>query len=211
MNRILNAILVGVLSGSLAVIYLGMVIANPKMPENVKAIQDSLVSEMLKNSQSPAASTVGTQNKTPSAAAKAIPADCALRSNYSDAIRQWCGTIQTYASQHKIDPNLVAAVMQQESGGDSSAYSSSGAVGLLQVMPSDGIAASFYCASGPCFSGRPSTQELLNPDFNISYGVKMLSGLVERYQNVREALRAYGPVDVGYTYADTVLAIYGAN
>jgi len=44
---------------------------------------------------------------------------------------------------------LIAAVILQESGGDPSAYSSSGAVGLMQVMPRDGIAAEFMCVNGP--------------------------------------------------------------
>ena len=56
-----------------------------------------------------------------------------------------------------------------------------------------------------------STQQLLDPQFNISYGTRMLAELVKRYGNAREALRAYGPMDVGYSYADTVLAIYTRN
>jgi soluble lytic murein transglycosylase-like protein len=211
MNRIFNAIMVGILSGSMAVIYLGMVIARPQIPAEVKAIQDSLVSEMTKNIQPLAVYPVLEQNQGQNTTAPDMSGDCAVSASYPASVRQWCGAIETYARQHQLDPNLVAAVMQQESGGDAGAYSSSGAVGLLQVMPSDGIAATFYCSAGPCFSGRPSTQELLNPDFNISYGVKMLAGLVNRYQDVREALRSYGPLDVGYSYADTVLAIYQSH
>ena len=98
--------------------------------------------------------------------------------------------------------------MLQESGGDSSAYSVSGAVGLMQVMPRDGIAAEFECINGPCFASRPTIEELLEPDFNVEYGSQMLSGLVARQGSFREALKAYGPMDVDYSYADRVLSIY---
>jgi soluble lytic murein transglycosylase-like protein len=98
--------------------------------------------------------------------------------------------------------------MLQESGGAADAYSASGAVGLLQVMPSDGIAAGFMCANGPCFASRPTTQELLDPAFNIDYGVRYLSGLIQRYGgDTREALRSYGPLNMEYRYADIVLTI----
>jgi len=104
--------------------------------------------------------------------------------------------------------DLIAAVMLQESGGNPDAYSRSGAVGLMQVMPHDGKAAEFMCINGPCFANRPSMQELFDPQFNIQYGVRMLAGLIQRKGDVREALRAYGPMDAGYTYADKVLTIY---
>ena len=74
-------------------------------------------------------------------------------------------------------------------------------------MPNDGIAVSFMCQNGPCFASRPSTQELLNPAFNIDYGVRMLANLINKYGNERDALKAYGPYDVEYYYADKVLAI----
>jgi hypothetical protein len=36
----------------------------------------------------------------------------------------------------------------------------------------------------------------------------MLAGLINRLGSLREALKAYGPMDMGYSYADRVLAIY---
>jgi soluble lytic murein transglycosylase-like protein len=78
----------------------------------------------------------------------------------------------------------------------------------MQVMPHDGLAASFNCVNGPCFKDRPSTTELKDPEFNVSYGTKMLAGLVNKRGNLREALKSYGPMNVGYYYADKVLGIY---
>ncbi|MBW6441471.1 transglycosylase SLT domain-containing protein [Patescibacteria group bacterium] len=106
-----------------------------------------------------------------------------------------------------MDPILLAALIMQESGGDQDAISSSGAVGLMQVMPSDGKASEFMCINGPCFSNRPTIQELLDPTFNIEYGTNFLSGLVSNH-GVREGLFRYGPAGVGYEgYADKVIAL----
>jgi len=131
---------------------------------------------------------------------------CTMKS-LPDAIQPWCIQIEAAAKKYSVPAELIAAVMMQESGGQSDVISSSGAVGLMQVMPSDGIAASFMCANGPCFASRPTTDQLLDPEFNIDYGVKMLAGLLEWYGNERDALKSYGPYNVGYYYADKVLAI----
>jgi soluble lytic murein transglycosylase-like protein len=154
------------------------------------------------------------QTETVQAAVEEMPAhlqngqSCSFSANYPASIQAWCGQIEKYAQKHGVDPRLVAAVMLQESGGDPQAYSHSGAVGLLQVMPSDGLAAAFMCANGPCFANRPAMEKLFDPEFNIAYGTRMLASLYERYGDWREALRAYGPADVGYSYADKVLSIY---
>jgi soluble lytic murein transglycosylase-like protein len=134
-------------------------------------------------------------------------AGCTLSPNYPEGVRQWCGMIETYAARHGLEANLVAAVMLQESAGNPQAYSKSGAVGLMQVMPRDGLAKSFMCVNGPCFADRPSSSELFDPEFNISYGTGMLADLIQRRGSVRDALRAYGPMDMGYRYADLVLSI----
>ncbi len=133
---------------------------------------------------------------------------CQVSQSFPMEILQWCRIITEEAIQAELPPNLIAAVMLQESGGDSSAYSASGAVGLMQVMPRDGIAAEFECINGPCFASRPTIEELLEPGYNIEYGSQMLSGLVTRQGSFREALKAYGPMDVDYSYADRVLSIY---
>ncbi|HJX45962.1 MAG TPA: transglycosylase SLT domain-containing protein [Patescibacteria group bacterium] len=136
------------------------------------------------------------------------PQECHVSDKYPDDILQWCSLITKYAHTYGLPSNLISAVMLQESGGDYLAYSSSGAVGLMQVMPRDGIAASFECINGPCFASRPTIEELQDPEYNIEYGTKMLAGLLEKYGDIREALKAYGPSDVVYYYADIILTIY---
>jgi len=134
--------------------------------------------------------------------------DCTLKPSYPDAVRQWCSIIQRHASEQSLDPNLIAAVILEESGGNPQAYSKSGAVGLMQVMPNDGIAAGFVCDGRPCFTNRPSTTQLFDPEFNIDYGTRLLSALIQRNDSLRDALKAYGPIDVGYAYADAVISIF---
>ena len=132
-----------------------------------------------------------------------------LSGQYPDNIQKWESLIEQNAQIHKIDPNLIAAVMLQESGGQAEVISSSGAVGLMQVMPRDGIASSFICGNNPCFSNRPTIETLLDPEFNVNYGTRMLANLIDdNKSSLREALYQYGPMDVGYAYADIVLAIY---
>jgi soluble lytic murein transglycosylase-like protein len=136
---------------------------------------------------------------------------CSLNKKYPTPILQWCSLIDTSAVENGLPADLVAAVMLEESGGDPRAYSISGAVGLMQVMPRDGLAASFLCAAGPCFANRPTMDQLFDPGFNIAYGTRMLAGLVEKYGGIRDGLLHYGPMDVGYDYADIVLAIWKNN
>jgi soluble lytic murein transglycosylase-like protein len=133
---------------------------------------------------------------------------CSLGASFPGSIRQWCNLIMFYAGKNRLAPDLVAAVILQESGGNPQAYSVDGAVGLMQVMPSDGLAASFQCPSGPCFTRRPTTAQLLDPEFNISFGTSMLAGLIQKYNSIRDGLKYYGPSGIGYDYADKVLAIW---
>jgi hypothetical protein len=134
--------------------------------------------------------------------------NCTISNTYPQDVRQWCEQIMRHARNNGLEPDLIAALIWQESGGNPNAYSKSGAVGLMQVMPRDGLAASFQCINGPCFTNRPSISELERPNFNIKYGTGMLAGLFNKYGDIREALKYYGPMNVGYYYADKVLSIY---
>ncbi len=183
-----------------------IVTPTPTLTEDLSQPQPTIIAPAVSETVPPKA--VQTQ-KAP-ASPKKQKTKCQVNSSYPEKILQWCQLITQYASKYKLDPNLIAALILQESGGNPQAYSPSGAVGLMQVMPSDGTAAGFMCPSGPCFAKRPSTQQLQNPDFNISYGVRMLAGLVNKYGNVSEGLKAYGPGNVGYYYVDKVMAIYNS-
>lgn len=198
MNRATSAIVPGLIIGCLFLIAFTRWIASPSL--TVQAAGE----EMTASIPTPVPET---EAETTSEA-EAGERECSISSRFPDKVRRWCNLIERYAAENGLDPNLIAAVILQESGGNPEAYSKSGAVGLMQVMPRDGLAASFMCKNGPCFASRPSMEELFDPEFNIAYGTRMLAGLIRRTGDVREALRAYGPINVGYYYADIVLRIY---
>ncbi len=134
---------------------------------------------------------------------------CHLPPSYPEDIQRWCSIIEAAADQTGVPSSLIAAVMLQESGGEPLSYSSSGAVGLMQVMPRDGLASAFMCVNGPCFASRPTIEELQDPALNVAYGSQLLADLYAKHGSYREALFRYGPIDMGYYYADLVLNIWG--
>lgn len=98
---------------------------------------------------------------------------------YEDAIRR-------EAARYDLDPALVAAVINTESGFVPDSRSSAGAVGLMQVLPETAE----FIASEP---NRPSPppDELEDPAVNIAYGTRYLRYLADRYGTVPLALAAY--------------------
>ncbi len=203
MTSVQKALIPGIVLGILFTIFFTSVLAAPR------AVQADFGSKADPAAQAGAQTIASTGSDQQ--ALQAVSGDCALGSGFPDSVSQWCDLVTRYAQEHGVDPVLVASVMLQESGGNPQAYSKSGAVGLLQVMPRDGLAKNFQCVNGPCFASRPSTAELFDPEYNIAYGTQMLAGLINRYGDVREALKAYGPMDMGYRYADLVLNIFERN
>jgi hypothetical protein len=193
-----------VLVGCLIVIWVGTVAAAQMPPA---ALLAPTLTASAQSGQTNHETTLVTDHKSPQNIEDQI-SSCSLPSSYPPAIQQWCHSIELSAQEADLPANLIAAVVLQESGGDPLAYSSSGAVGLMQVMPRDGLAAGFMCINGPCFASRPTIAELQDPDFNLAYGSRMLANLYAKHGTYREALFRYGPMDMGYRYADLVLKIW---
>lgn len=127
-----------------------------------------------------------------------------LSSFWPPEIQQWGGLIIPIAEQYQIDPDLIAALVFYESGGKPEVVSRSGAVGLTQVMASDTASVMPHL-----FRNRPTSAELKNPEFNIRWGVHYLATLYHRWgETWREALYHYGPIGLGYDYADFVLSLW---
>jgi len=163
------------------------------------------------NKQKPSTEKVKEQVKESEIAEKPVSdKDCDTSKRFPPEIKQWCAMVTYHAHKHGLPPDLVAALIWQESGGNPLATSRSGAVGLMQIMPRDGLASTFMCVNGPCFANRPTGERLQVPEFNIAYGTRYLASLAARHGNYREALKFYGPMDVGYTYADKVLGLFHA-
>lgn len=66
----------------------------------------------------------------------AVPlADGALSSIFTKEVLYWAAEISAWAAEYKLDPNIIATIMQIESCGNPEAVSVAGAAGLFQVMP----------------------------------------------------------------------------
>jgi len=84
------------------------------------------------------------------------------------------------AGRLRMSPSLLAGVLLIENGpADSSAISTQGAIGMMQVMP-------VHIGSYGCLSG-----DLLNVEANICHGARLLNTYLRRTKSVELALRRY--------------------
>jgi soluble lytic murein transglycosylase-like protein len=93
--------------------------------------------------------------------------------------------IRKYARLHRVDENLVWAVMRQESGFNPGAVSSKGAMGLMQLMPDT--------------AALLGVRDPFDVEQNIAGGVKYLQICLSQFnQDIILALAAYnaGPENV---------------
>jgi hypothetical protein len=96
-------------------------------------------------------------------------------------ITKWADLITLYATDNGLDPNLVAAVIEDESRGNPNLVSSAGAVGLLQIMP--------YEAG---FTWRPRAYILRKPAANLEWGTNTLNEIIRQAQGrITLAVMAY--------------------
>ena len=95
--------------------------------------------------------------------------------------------IRQQAAEKSLDPALIAAVINAESGFDPHARSSAGARGLMQVTPSTAQAIADE-SGGVAFQ----VDDLDDPQINIAYGAYHLRELLDVYDgNEIAALAAY--------------------
>ncbi len=94
----------------------------------------------------------------------------------SDATTPYGDLIARLSGEHGIDPLLVRAVVEVESGFRADARSRKGAKGLMQLMPAT---ARQYRLTAP-----------YEPEANLAAGIRHLRGLLDRH-DLPEALAAY--------------------
>ena len=85
--------------------------------------------------------------------------------------------IDKACKKYNMDPSFIMAVIKQESNFNSNAVSSAGATGIMQIMPFN-------------FAGLGITDPY-DVEQNIDGGTKMLSNLLDVYQDKKMALAAY--------------------
>ena len=91
-----------------------------------------------------------------------------------------------HADNYDLEPQLVAAVIYQESKFDADAVSASGAVGLMQLLPSTGQGIAERTGGD---SWTP--EDLHDPELNVRYGSWYLRHLLDKYGDEELALAAY--------------------
>ncbi len=94
--------------------------------------------------------------------------------------------LNKYATAHKLDPYLVAALVAQESTFQADIRSAANAYGLMQIVPSTGRR---YAAR---LGIRPfRTSKLTDPEANIRIGTAYFADLLKQFGDLASALAAY--------------------
>lgn len=99
---------------------------------------------------------------------------------------EYVSYVEKYSSEYGVPCELIWAVIRTESSFDSSAESSVGAVGLMQLMPETFLEITTYRLKEGLDVGMR-----YDPETNIRYGTYYLSYLYERYGNWDAVVAAY--------------------
>lgn len=125
------------------------------------------------------------------------------------------------SAKHHLDPILIAALIEVESGFQSLAISPMGARGIMQIMPHVGkwIAHEIGVAK-EAHSDAFTPEHLDDPVFNIKLGIYYLYELKKSFRSLNHALVAYnvGPtemrnrldndIEFPVDFANAVLSVY---
>ena len=117
---------------------------------------------------SPSGAPTGVESPWPSPAQLRLNARLRWGGRLPASVRRWAFLIIPAAQRYHLNPNLIAAVMTMESGGDPLALSRSDARGLMQIL------------HGPW-----------DPKQNVFTGARMLADLIGQFHDVSLALAAY--------------------
>lgn len=94
--------------------------------------------------------------------------------------------VSGHAKNYDLDPALLAAVIYRESKFDANAESSSGAIGLMQLLPATAKGIALHTGGS-----KFRVDDLWNPEINVRYGAFYLRRLLNKYGDMRLALAAY--------------------
>lgn len=95
--------------------------------------------------------------------------------------------IAANAAETKLDPFLVAAAINVESGFDPGRVSGAGAVGLMQVMPKTAK----QVARRAGYRQPVTVETLKRPELNVYVGTRYLADRIGQYGDVGVGLAAY--------------------
>jgi hypothetical protein len=137
--------------------------------------------------------------------ARQVGTPTALSPTWGPSIQRWSAYIGALSDFYGLDPDFIAAVINEESNGDPLVVSRVGAVGLMGIMP-----------AGPGLEWRPPADALQNPSTNLRWGAAILAEIVRQSGgDLYAALAAYSggwsqaERGVPREYAARVLNNYG--
>ena len=94
--------------------------------------------------------------------------------------------VRGHARNYRLDPALLAGVIYQESKFRVHARSSSGAIGLMQLLPATAKGIAIHTGGS-----RFRVADLDDPEINVRYGAWYLRHLLDKYGDEKTALAAY--------------------
>jgi soluble lytic murein transglycosylase len=95
-------------------------------------------------------------------------------------------SVDSASNAYTISPNLIFAIMREESRYNETAYSPAGAVGLMQLMPSTAMKLAKKCGIE-----IKDNEEILIVNTNINLGAKYLKILVDDFNSLPPAIASY--------------------
>jgi len=107
----------------------------------------------------------------------AIPASSSVFKSVAQKVLKYDDHIEKYGEMYGVDPDLIRAVMTQESGGDPNVISVANAHGLMQIVPKYHLYGS-YPTCNAC--GAYKESDLMDPEKNVCCGAKILSDNYKR-------------------------------
>ena len=88
--------------------------------------------------------------------------------------------VNALCDEYAVDYDMVKAVIQTESSWNHKAVSTSGAIGLMQILPSTAMT-----------EFNTPEQDLYDPYVNVTVGIKYLSHLNQHFDDINATLTAY--------------------
>jgi soluble lytic murein transglycosylase-like protein len=157
----------------------------PASAQIAKIVDDNSGRQFFINSEPPASTKFSSRFSTSSLKPHAtvyLPAESSFRGPSRPALsidRDGAERlVREAAERHHVDPALVRAVIETESGWNATAKSPKGALGLMQLIPTTAV--------------RFGVNDAFSPQQNVDAGVRYLKTLLERYNgNLDLALAAY--------------------
>ncbi len=101
--------------------------------------------------------------------------------------------INALCDEYAVDYDMVKAVIQTESSWNHKAVSTSGAIGLMQILPTTAMA-----------EFNTPEQDLYDPYVNVTVGIKYLSHLNNHFDDIDATLTAY-------SHGPTITKKYSSN